>query len=132
LINADKPRQWKADIAASVDLYNAWFMQSAPDAYRTTRVQTTQTVEQAFTATSDLLNLTPADLRANPIVLPTLRMSTAPPIARDRLVGLANTTKALVKRLEAGQLPLRMPAQTLDAHLQRICRVIPVSVRLFR
>ena len=25
-INADKPHLWKADIAASVDLFNQWFL----------------------------------------------------------------------------------------------------------
>jgi type II restriction enzyme len=25
-INADKPHRWKADIAASVDLFNQWFL----------------------------------------------------------------------------------------------------------
>lgn len=124
LINADKPLQWKADIAASVDLYNAWFMESAPEAYRATRILSTKNVEQAFKLTSDLLKLTTADLKANPGVLPTLRMSTAPPIARDRLVGLANTTKALVERLERGRLPARHSPELLEPHLERICRVI--------
>jgi hypothetical protein len=124
LINADKPRQWKTDIEASVDLFNTWFMQSAPAAYRTTRIRTTQEVEQAFSLTADLLNITPADIKANPIVLPTLRMSTAPPLARDRLVGLAGTTGTLVKRLEEGKLPKKLKDAALDAHLEQICRVI--------
>jgi hypothetical protein len=25
-INADKPTRWKADIAASIDQYNSWFI----------------------------------------------------------------------------------------------------------
>ena len=29
-INADKPRRWKEDIAASVDQYNQWFINFAP------------------------------------------------------------------------------------------------------
>jgi hypothetical protein len=33
-INADKPHLWKADITASVDLFNTWFMKFAPKAFR--------------------------------------------------------------------------------------------------
>ena len=31
-VNLDKPQKWKNDIAQSVDMYNAWFMEFAPDA----------------------------------------------------------------------------------------------------
>ena len=37
-INADKPHRWKADIAASVDLFNKRFLAFAPKAYREGRV----------------------------------------------------------------------------------------------
>ena len=47
-INADKPHLWKADVAASVDQFNQWFMQFAPEAFRTTRVETTQHVKAAL------------------------------------------------------------------------------------
>jgi len=33
LLNADKPRLWKGDIAASVDQFNEWFMRFAPEAF---------------------------------------------------------------------------------------------------
>jgi type II restriction enzyme len=36
-INLNKPHIWKQDIAASVDLYNNWFMKFAPVAFRTER-----------------------------------------------------------------------------------------------
>jgi hypothetical protein len=86
-VNADKPHLWKQDIALSVDLYNSWFMQFAPVAYRQTRINTTQQVESALAWTVNLTNITPATLRQHPSVLPILRMATAPPIARDRLIG---------------------------------------------
>jgi len=124
LINADKPHLWKADIAASVDLFNTWFMLFAPEAYRTTRVKTTEHVKEALLHTADLLRCTPSDLKARPDVLPVLGMSTAPPIARDRLAGLAGTTRNLVGTLESGRLPSRMPADELDRHMQGICHVI--------
>ena len=39
-VNRDKPDRWRQDIAQSVDMYNDWFVRFAPEAYRTTRVQT--------------------------------------------------------------------------------------------
>ncbi len=124
MINADKPRLWKQDIFASVQQYNTWFLDAAPKAYRDTRAKTIDQVKAAFGWTNDMSDITPATLRAHPEVLPTLRMSTAPPIARDRLVGLAHSTKALVKTLEEGRLPPRMRASVLNEYLERICGVL--------
>lgn len=53
-VNRDKPDRWKQDIAQSVDMYNDWFMRFAPDAYRTTRKQTTKDVEATLQATNNL------------------------------------------------------------------------------
>lgn len=47
-INRDKPDLWKEDIAQSVDLYNTWFMEFAPKAFRETRVHTASQVESAL------------------------------------------------------------------------------------
>jgi hypothetical protein len=124
LINADKPRLWKADIAASVDQFNQWFMQFAPQAFRSTRVKTTEHVKAALVATRDLRSLDPTTLKANPSALPTLRMCTAPPLAVDRLVGLAVVNKSLVGRMEKGKLAARMEAELLEENLTRICRVL--------
>jgi hypothetical protein len=66
-------------------LYNNWFMQFAPNAYRNTRIITAQQVESALAWTSNLTNIIPSTLRQHPSVLPILRMATAPPIARDRV-----------------------------------------------
>src|SRR5438477_9473775 len=99
-INADKPHLWKADIAASVDQFNQWFMRFAPQAFRSTRVKTTEEVKQSLIATNDLRNIDPATLRANPGSLRTLRMCTAPPLAVDRLVGLASAKKSLIGSME--------------------------------
>src|SRR3989304_3195722 len=94
-ISADKPHLWKGDIAASVDQFNQWFMRFAPEAFRSTRVKTTEHVKAALFATHDLRNLDAATLSTNPGALPTLRMCTAPPLAVDRLIGLANANKSL-------------------------------------
>ena len=80
-VNRDKPDRWKGDIAQSVDMYNDWFLEFAPDAYRTTRVQTTRDVEATLEATANLTDIGITLLRRNPGVLPTLRMATCPPLA---------------------------------------------------
>lgn len=49
-VNLDKPHLWKADVARSVDMYNDWFMNFAPDAFRQTRVRVTKDVEAALKA----------------------------------------------------------------------------------
>src|SRR5207245_940319 len=123
-INADKPHLWKADISASVDQFNQWFMQFAPAAFRSTRVETTEHVKAALLATDDLRNLNAATLKANPGALPTLRMCTAPPLAVDRLIGLAGASKHVVGRMEIGKLPTRMPAADLDVELTNLCRIL--------
>jgi hypothetical protein len=123
-INADKPHLWKVDIAASVDQFNQWFMQFAPQAFRSTRIKTTDRVKAALRATSDLRNIDCATLEANPGVLPTLRMCMAPPLAVDRLVGLAGANKSLIGSMEEGKLASRMKAELLRENLTRVCLVL--------
>jgi type II restriction enzyme len=123
-VNRDKIDAWDADVAKSVDMYNDWFMQFAPVAFRTTRVQTTKDVEAALNATSNLTDIKPSLLRARPNILPTLRMSTCPPIAVDRLIGLADVSTNLVKCMEEGKLPSRMKPAELDAELAKIGKII--------
>jgi len=43
-VNLDKPHNWKTDIAASVDMYNRWFMNFAPKAFRNTRIEAIEDV----------------------------------------------------------------------------------------
>jgi type II restriction enzyme len=74
-VNRDKPDRWKADIAKSVDMYNAWFMKFAPQAFRDTRVQTTKDVEAALRATGNVTSVQSAVLKQHPEVLGTLRMA---------------------------------------------------------
>lgn len=122
-INRDKPDLWKADIVRSVDLYNSWFMQFAPKAFRETRIKTTGNVEFALRSTANLTNVTPALLAEHPRVLPMLRMSTCPPIARDRLIGLAGVSKNLVESMEHGEkprVPPKMSAAILNSELEKI------------
>lgn len=124
-VNRDKPDRWKEDIIKSIDMYNDWFMNFAPDAFRTTRIQTTKDVEATLKATNNLADIRPEILREYPEVLPTMRMSTCPPIAVDRLIGLAKVSKSMMMRIEKEQkLPVRMSDAQLDEELTRIGDVI--------
>jgi len=123
-INSDKPHLWKTDIAASVDQFNQWFMRFAPEAFRSTRINTTERVKAALIATRDLMSLDAATLKANPAALSTLRMCTAPPLAVDRLVGLASASKSLIGRMEEGKLAVRMKAELLDENMNKVCSVL--------
>lgn len=126
-INFDKPYLWKQDIIQSVDLYNTWFMDFAPKAFKDARILTTKSVTEALKKTDYLSSISPELLRRYPEVLPILRMSTCPPIARDRLVGLAGVSKNLVKNMEDSENPRvspRMQQAMLIAELQRISNTI--------
>lgn len=124
-INLDKPQQWKADIVRSVDMYNDWFMRFAPQAFRNTRIQTTKDVEAALRATDNLTNIKRDLLRKHPETLPTLRMSTCPPLAVDRLIGLAGVSTNLVKSMELHKkLSTRMTEDEVGRQLDKIATII--------
>ncbi|TMC14961.1 MAG: XamI family restriction endonuclease [Chloroflexi bacterium] len=124
-VNADKTNIWKADIAQSVDMYNDWFVNFAPKVYRETRRRTTEDVENALKWTTNLTNIEPMLLRQFPEILPMLRMTTAPPIARDRLVGLARVSKNLVENMEIDKrLPPKMSSVLIEAELKKIGQII--------
>lgn len=123
-INADKPHLWKKDIATSVDFYNDWFMHFAPKAYRDSRLQTTEQVRETLQFTNDMTRLSPDVLRQYPTILSTLRMSTAPPIARDRLAGLAYVNRSLITSMERGKVSSRMTSASLVQQLQAISEIL--------
>lgn len=123
-VNLDKPQRWKADIAQSVDLYNAWFLAFAPKTYRETRIRVTKDVEAMLRRTANLKNVTTKELREHPGILPALRMATAPPLARDRLVGLAGVRKTLVESMERDHLvPTRAGAEAVEAELRKMAEL---------
>ena len=124
-VNLDRPHQWKADVAQSVDMYNDWFMKVAPQAFRAMRVHTTKDVEVALRATGNLTNIQPETLRKHPEVLPTLRMSTCPPLAVDRLIGLARVSPSMVRRIELERkLPVPMSEAAINLELGKIATII--------
>lgn len=124
-VNRDKPDRWKDDIAKSVDMYNKWFMKFAPQAFRSTRNKTANDVEDTLRSTVNMTEITSAVLHQHPEILPTLRMSTCPPLAVDRLIGLAGVSSNLVKCLENDRkFPSRMTTQDVDRELIKIARII--------
>ncbi len=131
--NRARPETWDADIKRSVEFYNDWFLRFAPEVYRTERVAAAESVEGMLAATSYLFDISSEKLRHYPESLSALRMSTAPPIARDRLVGLAGVSKSLVENMEKqGRLPPRMPATELNSDLvgiaTRIQRLVDTDI----
>ena len=124
-VNINKPHLWKSDIAQSVDFYNNWFIEFAPKAFRDTRFQTMKDVESALHWTENLTNIKAEVLKRYPSILPMLRMTTCPPIARDRLIGLASVSQNLVRNMEVGkQLPKRMNKAELTSNLEKIVFII--------
>ena len=127
-VNRDKPDLWKDDIIKSVDLYNSWFMKFAPQAFRETLIEATKSVLAALAATNNLRDVTPETLRDHPAVLSTLRMSTCPPLARDRLVGLAGVSKSLVYTMEDDKrVP---PTLNMAALMEQLTKIGVVVERL--
>lgn len=124
-VNRDKPDRWKDDIARSVDMFNDWFMKFAPKAFRDTRLQTTKDVETALRLTGHLTKIDSETMRQHLEILPALRMSTCPPLAVDRLIGLTGVSKNLVKSIEIKKrFPVRMAPASIDTQLSKIAAVI--------
>jgi hypothetical protein len=105
-------------------MYNEWFLRFAPSAFRETRIKTTVQVEETLRKTQNLTDITVRLLRSEPGVLPVLRMSACPPLAVDRLVGLAGISKSLASAMEMGTLPPRMTIDKLLAELALIGAII--------
>lgn len=124
-VNLDKPHLWKPDIAQSVDMYNNWFVQFAPAAFRETRSKTARDVARSLTLTGNLSELDAQVLRMHPEILPTLRMACCPPLAVDRLIGLSGVSASLVKSMEQdGRISSRMAASDSEPQLANILGVI--------
>ena len=120
-VNRDKVDLWKADVAKSVDFYNNWFMEFAPKAFRDTRIETTKQVEQTLQWTENLTDIRPEILIKYPSVLQILRMTTCPPIARDRLIGLSGISPNLVASMEKlNCIPPQMTPIELNEQLEKI------------
>ena len=62
VLNLNKPQIWKEDIQSSVDLYNDWFINFAPVAFRTVRNNTITKVRTVFEETNNLKNISVENL----------------------------------------------------------------------
>ena len=99
-INKENTNQWKHDIQDSVTYYNYWFLNFAPSAYIESHNKARMLVDHVFERTNDLNPITADLICSVPQAITVLRMITTPPLARDRLVGLANVSKSFIEKLE--------------------------------
>ena len=123
-INRDKVDLWKQDISESVDFYNRWFLSFAPRTFEAARARSAKDVANTFKLAKDCMNQNADTLLLVPQILPILRQMTCPPLARDRLAGLAGITPALVKRFELGAQVTGWPTRNAPESAQKIIRVI--------
>jgi hypothetical protein len=123
-VNADKPHLWKADVAKSAEQFNSWFIDFAPATFQDERRKATDVVTDTLRRLGDLVALSPSSLAAHPDTITTLRMATAPPIARDRLVGLAQVSKGAVTSMEKGSPPRDVSGLSAKEALEAIFWVI--------
>lgn len=127
MINADKPNRWNDDTRESVLMYNSWFLNFAPVTYQTARDECLASVDELFIHSDNLKGLTPSVLVDNPSMITTLRMLCAPPIARERLTGLAGVPKSRVEAMEEGRIPgrgRRQQQKFIDEELPRLIAII--------
>ena len=122
-INKNNTSSWKSDINQSVLFYNEWFLNFAPTTYINARKEAFDKIETIFGKTN-FFNLISTDLLKNvPESISILRMATTPPLARERLAGLANVPNSFIKSLEEGRLP-RMNDTEREKCLNRIIDII--------
>ena len=120
-VNLDNRAQWKADVRASVLAFNKWFLSSAPEVFRDQRQDAREKARVALKETVNLTEIGTSVLEHHPGILTVLRMSTCPPLARDRLANLADTSRTLIVRMEKhGTLPTRSGRIDVIPQLARI------------
>ncbi len=124
-----KPVEWDPDIAQSVSDYNAWFTAHAPRFWSEARERAAEAIASLMASTADLRELSPDCLVAPSDLLTVLRAATAPPIAKERLVTLANVRISVVNRLHKGEgLPIRWKREELTRLTDRIATMLdPVT-----
>lgn len=123
-INKNRPELWKSDVQKSILYYNDWFLNFAPETYINARKDAIDKVENAFRKTECFNSLSIDMLKNAPESITILRLSTTPPLARDRLVGLTDISKNLIEKMEEGRFPPKMNPQEIDDSLGRIIEII--------
>lgn len=123
-INKKNVDQWKTDVQKSVLYYNEWFLKYAPSTYIKSRQEATAKVETIFQKTDCLNMLSVNMLKEVPDAITILRMATTPPLARDRLVGLADIPRDFIKKLEEGTLPSKLSESQANLILGKIIAIV--------
>ena len=127
MINADKPYRWNEDSQASILQYNDWFFEYAPKTYQSARGACIEGAHRLLDDTNHLQSLNEQYLWDHPEDLAIARMFCSPPIARERLAGLAQVSKTIVQSMEKGNAPRgRSRIQRREA----ISRIVPVLKHL--
>jgi hypothetical protein len=123
-INKNNSNRWKKDVQESVMFYNNWFLNFAPATFIKTRQNAIEKVENAFLKSDCFIRLTTDMLKTAPEIITILRMATTPPLAKDRLMGLAEVTSNLMEKMEQGLLPPKMKDKDLENSLRRIINIV--------
>lgn len=125
MINADKPHLWNGDTRTSVMQYNEWFLNFAPRTYQEARGGCYEEVGSLLEKTDYCRKITPRTILEWPSAIASLRMLCAPPLARDRLAGLADVPSSRIKSLESGGLPRRKnDLARLESDLETVVSII--------
>lgn len=129
MINADKPQRWNQDTRDSILQYNQWFLSYAPRAYQSVRQSSIARVHRFLEGTNYLIEGLKVDyLLSNPRDLSVARMLCAPPIARDRLAGLAQVNRTAVQAMEKDK-EANSPI-SLQTRREAINNMLPILDRL--
>ena len=130
VINRHNPDQWKTDSEASVDYYNDWFLRFAPPSFRRARKEAAEKVESAFRWTDNCRSINVDVAMEHPEIMAVARQLTCPPLARDRLAGLAHIDSSFLMRCEEGNgapLPERLRPK-LSAALSVLSAMLDTDV----
>lgn len=116
---------WAVDTAASVAMFNGDFLRQAAQDRGTQQAGALAAIAHTLAATDHLTRLDADVLAQNPGILTTLRHCTYPPVAVDRLIGLAGVPASLVKRMESrGDIAARRPSAACREHLGRVASLL--------
>lgn len=102
-INRANPDNWNRDIESSVSYYNNWFMTYAPPTFRKAREKSVESVKNALSLIKSVTDLDASVLMSSPSLVEVLRQMTCPPLASDRLAGLAQVPPSVIKSFASGK-----------------------------
>ena len=91
---------WVDDTQESVTEYNAWYLIFSAAAYREAHADALRLTERTFNVTNNLRGLNAPLLWRNPEIIRGLRMTSSPPWAVDRLIGISGAGEGLIRALE--------------------------------